>query len=48
VAGDQPFVIVLGQHRTEEAQDGARLGKMPTTALRRLSSLLRRSKGLVE
>ena len=45
---DGPFVVLLGQDGANQAAHGCRLGKMPTTSVRRLILLLRRSKGLLD
>ena len=42
-----PLVVLLEQHGADQADDRASLGKMPTTSARRLTSLFRRSSGLV-
>ena len=38
-----PLVVLLGEDHPDQADEEARLGKMPTTAVRRLISLLSRS-----
>ena len=43
-----PFVVLFGQHRPDEADQGARSGKIPTTSVRRRISLLSRSWGLLD
>jgi hypothetical protein len=40
--------VLLCQHGSDEAVMAARLGKMPTTSVRRRISLLRRSSGLLD
>src|SRR5947209_1766837 len=42
-AGHEPLVVLLGEDRSDEADHGPRLGKMPTKSVRRRSSLLSRS-----
>ena len=44
---DLPLVVLLGQQRPDQPDGRRRLGKMPTTFVRRLTSLLSRSSGLV-
>jgi hypothetical protein len=43
-----PFVVLFGQHRADEPDQGVRSGKMPTTSVRRRISPLRRSWGLFD
>ena len=46
-AGGLPFVVLLEEHRADEAFDGRLVGKDPDDVARRLISLFRRSIGLV-
>ena len=48
VGGDWPFVVGLDQHGAGEAEQGFGVGEDPTTSVRRLTSLLSRSSGLVD
>jgi hypothetical protein len=41
--GDLPVIVDLGEHRADQADDGAVVAKTPTTLVRRLISLLTRS-----
>jgi hypothetical protein len=43
-----PLVVLLEQDRTDQPVIAASSGKMPTTSVRRLTSLLMRSSGWVE
>jgi len=45
---NRPFVILFEQQSADEAGDGALVGEVPTTSVRRLISPLRRSSGLME
>ena len=47
-AGDLPLVVLLGEDCSMSLRTAARFGKMPTTSVRRLISLLRRSWGLFD
>ncbi len=46
-AGLGPFVILLGQHRADQPDDGAAAGEDPDTSVRRRISLFSRSCGLL-
>ena len=48
MVGHGPLVVLLGEDRADESQQGPRVGKIPTTCVQRLISLLSRSSGLVE
>jgi hypothetical protein len=38
VALDRALIVLFEQHRSDEADDGILVGKMPTTSVRRLIS----------
>jgi hypothetical protein len=44
---DHPLVVLFGEGRADKMDDAARLGKIPTS-VRRRTSLLRRSSGLLD
>lgn len=43
-----PFVVLLDENRSSEPEKGNQVGKTPTKSVRHLSSLLTRSRGLVD
>ena len=47
-AAFDPFVGLFGQDRADEAMIASRLGKIPTTSVRRRISLFNRSCGLFD
>jgi hypothetical protein len=46
-ASDGPLVVLLGQHRSDQADDRGAVGEVPTTSVRLRSSRLSRSWGLL-
>lgn len=43
-----PLLVLFEQRRSDQAHDCGLVGKIPTTSVRRLISVYKRSRGLVE
>jgi hypothetical protein len=45
---DRPLVVLLREHASDQADDGGASGNMPTTSVRRRTSLFNRFCGLLD